>query len=65
MQSEWYFDSEFTVMHLDGLSADVNLWGTQNLYISMAYEIKGDIYTGPNYSFNIYGTKFYYVQLPI
>jgi hypothetical protein len=65
MQSECYFAREFTLMLVEHLSADVNLWGSQNLYISLAYEIKADIYTGPDYSFNIYGTTFYYVKLLI
>jgi hypothetical protein len=63
MQSECYFESEFTLMLLERRSADVNLWGSQKLYISLAYEIKVDIYTGPDYSFNTYCTTFYYVQL--
>lgn len=52
-------------MLLERLSAHVNLWGSQNLYIPLAYEIKADIYIGPDYSFNIYGTTSYYVQLLI
>ena len=61
MQSECYFESEFTLMLLERLSADSNLWGSQNLYTSLAYEIKADIYIGTDCSFNIYGIAFYYV----
>jgi hypothetical protein len=47
------------------LSAGANLWGSHSLYISLAYKINADIYTGPDHSFNIYGSTLHYVPLQI